>query len=268
MSDTSTNFTGSVPEFYDRGLVPNIFEDYANFLTERVVNLRPRRVLELAAGTGAVSERLRAALPDEAELIVSDLNGPMLEIAKVKLKGAPNTSIQSINAMRLPFEAETLEAVTCQFGVMFFPDKVASFREVRRVLVPNGHYVFNVWGSSKANSFSQIVQQLSEDTFPDDPPTFYRVPFHYHDQDTIRTDVLAAGFSQVAVETIEMEKTIKDLHVFVEAIVRGNPICEEIEQRGGDPEMFRAQVHSAYKKAFGEDPSVMNLSAIFVTAVK
>src|SRR5689334_5719659 len=85
MSDRAADFTGSIPAFYDHGLGPVFFADFADDIARRAAATAPRRVLEIAAGTGIVTRRLRDVLPPEAHLIATDLNLPMLEVASGKI---------------------------------------------------------------------------------------------------------------------------------------------------------------------------------------
>jgi SAM-dependent methyltransferase len=172
MSQNAASFVGSIPKHYDSGLGPNIFTDYADLITDTCCGASPSRVLELAAGTGIVSRKLRDRLPKDTALMVTDLNPPMLEIAKRKFAEDEPVDFAVADAMNLPFEPASFDLMVCQFGVMFFPDKPASFREALRVLTPNGRYVFNVWGAMADNPFAQIAQDVGARFFPDDPPRF------------------------------------------------------------------------------------------------
>ena len=138
MSDRATNFTGRIPQFYDHGLGPVFFTDFADDIARRAATLAPTRVLELAAGTGIVTRRLRDFLPREAHLIATDLNPPMLEVARQKFRPDEAVEFQPADATALPFPDASFDAVVCQFGVMFFPDKDKGHREARRVLVSGG----------------------------------------------------------------------------------------------------------------------------------
>src|SRR5436190_372490 len=85
MADIDKRFTGSIAQFYDRLLVPLIFEAYADALAERVAKLAPRDVLETAAGTGVVTRAMAARLPAQVRIVASDLNQPMLDHAAQRL---------------------------------------------------------------------------------------------------------------------------------------------------------------------------------------
>jgi SAM-dependent methyltransferase len=147
---TST-FGGSVPEHYDEILGPVLFAGYAADITGRAAALKPGSVLELAAGTGIVSRRLRDSLAPETSLLVSDLSPPMLAIAETKFKPGEMVEFHQADAMALPFEAASVDQIVCQFGAMYFPDKVAAYTEARRVLRDGGWLVFNVWGTLERN---------------------------------------------------------------------------------------------------------------------
>lgn len=268
MNDVNSNFVGSVPEYYDKGLVPVIFIDYAQELAQKVIEKKPNSVLELAAGTGVVTRLLRDGVSPECAIIASDLNEPMLGVARQKFKPNEAISFQTINAMEIPLENNSLDVVVCQFGVMFFPDKVKSYREALRVLKPGGHYIFNAWDSHAFNPFAAVGQSVVEETFPDDPPGFYKVPFHYHDAEEMKRDMSDAGFSSVIVERKQITKTIALPDAFAKGFIYGNPIGEEISMRGGDPDVMVEKVRHAMEAEFGKDPATMPLSAFFVTGQK
>lgn len=263
MTQQSAQFVGSIPENYDKGLGPHIFHDYADDLARRVADLNPKMVLELAAGTGIVTRRLRDALDPDCELVASDLNPPMLEVAKAKFTPDESVRFEQIDATDLAFEDGSFDVVSCQFGVMFFPDKDRSYAEVRRVLKPGGAYVFNVWDSWDANPFAQVAQEAVEEFFPKDPPGFYKVPFGYHDADEIEASVLQAGFSQVTIEHVPLTTKIPSARNFARGVVFGNPLYDEILTRRGDPQTVFEAMTVAIDQRLGSE---MPLQALFIHA--
>ncbi|GAA6158494.1 methyltransferase domain-containing protein [Ruegeria sp. HU-ET01832] len=262
MTANSAEFIGDIPTYYDTGLGPNIFVDYAQHLVETCCSEPASEVVELAAGTGIVSRMLRDQLPAAANLLVTDLNAPMLDVAKTKFSSSENVRFDVVNAMELPFETPKFDLMVCQFGVMFFPDKVASFREAARVLKPQGRYVFNVWSSMAENPVSQMAQDVVAQVFPDDPPGFYQVPFHYGDPQAVLADLSAAGWHNVTFQTKRLSKKILDPAAFSRALVFGNPLVDEIKERGGaDPEEVAVEMAKALDQRFGSEDMVMPLSA-------
>src|SRR4030095_14617734 len=113
-----------------------------------------------AAGTGSVTRQLRDALPDGTQLTATDLNPPMLDLARSKFRRGEQVSFQPADATALPFADQAFEAMICQFCLMFFPDKAKSFSEAGRVLVPGGHYLLSVWDSHRYNSFGRIAHEV------------------------------------------------------------------------------------------------------------
>src|SRR5690349_5198930 len=149
MIDQELRFTGSVPEKYERLMVPLIFRPYADELARRARALQPRRVLETAAGTGAVTRALHEALPD-AEIVATDLNQPMLDV-NAQHVGSDRVRFVEADAQQLPFEDGSFDLVLCQFGAMFFPDKVRGHAEAQRVLATGGHYLLAIWDAIERN---------------------------------------------------------------------------------------------------------------------
>jgi ubiquinone/menaquinone biosynthesis C-methylase UbiE len=172
MLETDKVFAGSVPENYDRYMVPLIFAPYAADLAERAASLSPYAVLEIAAGTGVVTRALSPKLSPDASYFVTDLNQPMLDYAASRQ--GPDTRItwRQANALALPFENAAFDVVCCQFGAMFFPDRSAAYREAKRVLKPGGHLLFSVWDRIEENVFADDVTKALARIFPNDPPRF------------------------------------------------------------------------------------------------
>ena len=188
MASIDIRFSGSVPANYERYMVPLLFQPYAEILAERAAQFAPRQILETAAGTGVVTAALARALP-EAEIIATDLNQAMLDVA-AKRVSSDSVSFRQADALDLPFEDESFDLVVCQFGVMFYPDKVRGNAEARRVLRDGGRYLLAIWDGMDRNPLSELAHQTMERRFPDNPPMFLqRGPFSYHDAHWIERDL-------------------------------------------------------------------------------
>jgi ubiquinone/menaquinone biosynthesis C-methylase UbiE len=264
MGVTDTAFAGSIPSLYDRYLGPLLFEPYAREVAKRASQLDPRRILETAAGTGIVTEALHRALL-EAKIVATDLNPAMLEVAAERMN-SDKVSFQPADALDLPFEDGSFNLVVCQFGAMFFPDKVKANAEARRVLRNRGKYLQIIWDKIDRNPVSQAVATAVASEFPDNPPRFLeRAPFSYADTAQIERDVRAAGFAQVELERVEVTSRV-NAHDAAYGFCCGSPMTAEIAERGGDAVDRAAQaVERALQQFDGQDAP---MSALFVTATK
>jgi len=231
MSEIDQAFTGSIAEVYETYFVPLIFAPYARDLAARVAAGSPRRVLEVAAGTGVVTRELRALLPPSVEIVATDLNQAMLDVAAKVTSGA--VEWRQADAMALPFADASFDAVVCQFGVMFLPDRANGFAELRRVLRPHGVLHFNVWDRLEENEFTDVATAALATMFPDDPPRFMaRTPHGYHDVRAIARDLRAGGFGDSAtIETVAQRSRAPSPRHAAVALCAGSPLRSEIEAR-------------------------------------
>jgi len=269
MDGDAASFVGNIPEHYDSGLGPIIFVDYAADIARRAAACSPARVLETAAGTGIVTRQLRDILPPDVPVTATDLNAPMLEVARTKFRPGEEVDFRPADATAVPFKDGAFDAVVCQFGVMFFPNKDVSYREVHRVLAPGGHYLFSVWDSHRHNPFGRIAHETAASFFPADPPQFYTVPFSYCEIDPIKESLIDAGFNDISVAVVRQEKDIPDTARFARALVYGNPLIDQIKQRGGvDPDQVVGALAQALRREFGADPGRMPLQAIVFSATR
>ncbi|MEO8344628.1 MAG: class I SAM-dependent methyltransferase [Betaproteobacteria bacterium] len=231
--DADRVFAGSIPQIYERYLVPLIFEPYAVDLASRVMLRHPSQVLEIAAGTGVVTRHLASVLPPEVSIVATDLNQPMLDHAAAIGTARP-IEWRLADAMQLPFSDGAFDVVVCQFGTMFFPDKARAFSEARRVLRPDGAFIFNVWDRIDQNEFADIVIRALEARFPKDPPGFLaRIPHGYHDPSAIADDLSLGGFAPPPEVTTLAERSRADsARIPALAYCQGTPLRSEIEARG------------------------------------
>lgn len=250
-------FTGSIPKIYQRYLVPLIFESSAADLVKRLsVMEHLDRILEIASGTGVVTRAIAAAFPN-TKIVATDINQAMLDEAKT-ISIPKNVEFLQADAQQLPFEDKSFDAVVCQYGVMFFPDKPKAFSEAKRVLKPGGLYLFNVWDRLIDNEFPHIIAQSLVKLYPNDPPNFLtRTPYSYNDPDLLRQDLLIGGFtSSIEIDTVTNVSQADNADIPAIAFCQGTPLRLELEQRGGEQgtrfvEVATSHGAKAIRKQFG-----------------
>lgn len=270
MVATDKIFAGSIPEIYDRLLVPLIFEPYAVDLGNRLAKTVPQSVLEIAAGTGVLTRVIASRLPALARIVATDLNQPMLDQAAARQSGDERIAWRQADAQALPFEDQSFDVAACQFGVMFFPDKVLAFKEVRRVLRRGGHFFFNVWDRISENAFADIVTQALAEVFPDDPPRFMaRTPHGYHDADQIREHLMAAGFTGTSIDAVEHRSKASSPREAAIAFCQGTPLRNEIEARDASRlEAATRRASEALARRFGAAAIDGPIKALVIAATR
>ncbi|AXT85670.1 SAM-dependent methyltransferase [Aeromicrobium sp. A1-2] len=254
MTASDADFVGEIPDLYDRLLVPMIFQGAADLLADAVARIGPDDVLETAAGTGALTRAMVDRMP-RARITATDLNPPMLERARQRIGDASPVQFQQASALALPFPDDSFDVVACQFGVMFFPDRIAGHREARRVLRPGGHLAFNVWDDIEHNEIAHVVEAALIAVVPDPALSFMsRTPHGYADPDLIRSDVESAGFTTLSFDPVEsVSRTTAEEAALV--FCQGTPLRGVIEKQGGmTPVQATAIATEALLARYGPGP--------------
>jgi ubiquinone/menaquinone biosynthesis C-methylase UbiE len=260
-------FSGSIAKLYEQYFVPLIFEPYAEDLVRRLTPPPATAVLEIAAGTGVVTRRLAEALPASVSIVATDLNQAMLDEAALVGTKRPVEWHQA-DAMRLPFPDQSFDAVVCQFGAMFFPERPTAYAEARRVLRPGGLFLFNVWDRIEDNEFAEEVTRALAGVFPNDPPRFMaRTPHGYYDRAVIARDVAAAGYGAPEIATVTARSRADSPRIAAIAYCQGTPFRNEIEAR--DPARLAEATDAAAEalaQRFGRGPIDGKIQAVVIAA--
>lgn len=265
LSDSS--FTDDVARFYESTLVPLIFEPYAEDLAARTQALEPRSVLEVACGTGVVTRALSATLPAACKITATDLNDAM--VAHGQVVGTTRAvAWRQADVMALPYDGESFDVAVCQFGVMFFPDRVAAYREIRRILRPGGTFLFNVWNGLEHNEFAAVVTEAVSALFPENPPVFLaRTPYGHGSPTEIESEVKAAGFTNCRLVQRDDISAAGGPDLPAIAFCQGTPLRNEIEARESSGlQRATATAAEAIRSRYGNGPIKGRISAVVVGA--
>lgn len=266
MPGNDRRFGRDIAALYQELLVPLIFAPYAVDLATRLATRPVASVLELAAGTGVVTRELASRLPPGVQLVATDLNETMLAVAQ-KMGTSRPVLWRQADAMALPFADASFDAVVCQFGAMFFPDRARAFAEARRVLQPGGTLLFNVWDRIETNDFARVIQDAVAGLFPDDPPRFLeRLPHGYGSSSDIARDLAQAGFAgKPVIETVTAESMAETPAIAAVAYCQGTPLRNEIVARDASRLDAATEAATAAVSArFGTGPVTGRIQALVV----
>ncbi|HZS68507.1 MAG TPA: class I SAM-dependent methyltransferase [Burkholderiales bacterium] len=265
MVDIAADFSGSMPEYYDTILGPAQLEAIATDLVRRLP-VRPKGdVLELACGTGIVTQRLRERIDSTFRLVATDLSEPMLAYARNKVKGKIDWRLA--DAAALPFKDETFGAVVCSLGVMFVPEKRKFFSETRRVLLEGGTLLFTTWDRLELNPHAMAAAGLMEEMFPGDPEMeFTKIPYGFNDEAAIRRYLDDARFGDVRIDKVKIEAKAPSARAFATGQVRGTPRGALFEKRGVKLDEVVEKLAEALTRVGGSEPFKCEAHTLVVQA--
>jgi SAM-dependent methyltransferase len=266
---TTPAFAGSIPEIYHRLLGPLLFHDYARDLAQRLSRLdlnQGAHILELACGTGIATSALVSMLPRGSRLTATDISEPMLSLARTLTPPDPRLAWQAADGCALPFPDESADAIVCQYGVMFFPDKVRAMQEARRVLKPGGAYIFNVWGTLEQNPIPHTIQQELARIYPQNPPVFLNTPYGWNNRAEIERTTRAGGFAKVEITELSFPSEAPDAASAAGAYLNGTPLAADLADRKADMGAIQSRVADALAARFGNAPCRSTMSALVIEA--
>jgi ubiquinone/menaquinone biosynthesis C-methylase UbiE len=264
-----TSFSGAVPANYDKYLGPFLFEPYALDLIDRLKTIKFTNVLELACGTGRLTRHLAKLIPRGGRFIASDLNADMVEFARRVIPDS-NIDWQIIDAQQLPFEDDSFDLVICQYGVMFFPDKLKAYSEAYRVLRSGGGFIFNVWDSMEFNPSTNVIEQVLQETFRDKAPDFFsKGPYSYFDEEVINKSLKEAGFKEIQIELVMKQNNYGRAEDLLKGFFEGSPLGSYLDNYDPDvKEELLQKIKQRLDDQFGKDGVEVPLQALVCLGLK
>jgi ubiquinone/menaquinone biosynthesis C-methylase UbiE len=267
MERNPITFDGSIPKNYDHYIGPFLFEPYAADLVSRIEITPGSNILELACGTGIVTQRLAGHLSGSAELTATDINADMLAVAQEKIS-SPNVCWDTVDMVAIPYEQDLFDTVVCQFGLMFATDKYRAVAEMHRVLKKGGKLLFNVWGNIADNPVWRINNTLISRFFPNTPLNPAFGPFSMSDENYGLSLLQKAGFTRYKVESLSITGICDTASNAATGFVLGLPFYNLIKTDLLLAERFRNALEEAIGSELGNNPVRSPLRSLVFSAEK
>jgi len=260
--DTPENW-GAASRGYAEKVAPVMMRTFATTLVDRLHVDDTSDVLEVAAGSGALTEML---FPRVKSVLATDFAPQMLDVLRERLAtwGANNVRCEVMDGQALDLADSSFDAAACSFGLMLFPERDKGFAELCRVVRPGGRVAISGWaGPDKFQTFELFLAALNA-AFPDMPPPPEPPPvFRLANLDTFRAEMQAAGFQDVEVEFVARDLQLPDAAAMWTMLTVGAPPAQALIEGIGEDgkQRLEEQVHAVVAERFGNGPIELSNTA-------
>jgi SAM-dependent methyltransferase len=216
----------SAAEIYEEFFLPALFAEWGPRVVAAAAVGSGDRVLDVACGTGVAARTAAGEVGPDGGVAGLDPNGGMLAVAR---RLAPEVDWHRGVAEAIPFDDGTFDAVTCQFGLMFFDDRVKSLSEMARVLRPGGRLAVAVWDRLDNTPGYAAMTALLDRLFGNDTGDALRAPYCLGDTNELRSLFDAAGIDGAVVSTHAGTARFPSIQSWVHTDVKGWTLADAID---------------------------------------
>lgn len=211
---------------YEEFFLPALFQEWTARVAD-AARIRPgNRVLDVACGTGVLARTVRERVEPKGSVVGIDVNESMLAVAKSK---APEIQWRKANAEKLPFYGDVFDAVVSQFGLMFFEDRLAALREMRRVLRPGGNLAVAVWGPLTDSPGYAAMTELLRRLFGNEAAAALEAPFALGDKSLLRGLFADASMAAAEITTLKGRARFSSLQAWTYTEIKGWVLAEVLD---------------------------------------
>jgi ubiquinone/menaquinone biosynthesis C-methylase UbiE len=191
--------TGCFAEIYHSHFVPALIGSWAPRVAALVQPLTGERILDMACGTGVLTRHVAKLVGPSGRVVGLDINPEMLIVARRATHESDDAAIEwrEGSAGALPYPDASFDAVTCQLGLMFFPDRVAALKDMRRVLAKGGRIAVMTWGELDACPGNSVMDRVWVERFGAAQADNFKAAHSLSQPEAVQGLLRAAGFHQV-----------------------------------------------------------------------
>jgi SAM-dependent methyltransferase len=255
-NDRAGRSWAELSDMLDRLLGP-----FVPLLLEEIAPVAGRRIIDVGCGAGALT---LAAAERGASAVGVDISGPLIEAAKARARPLGTAAAQFVqgDAQTHGFDAHGFDALISRFGVMFFADPVAAFRNLRSAVRPGGRLACLAWRSAAENGFMTAAERSVADILPQLPGRVENGPgqFGFAEAGRVRSILAEGGWRDIEIRPVDVECNLpeEDLRLYVR---RMGPVADLLPTLD---ETVRAEVERRVDAAFL--PYLRNREARFTAA--
>lgn len=225
----SWQISNDAAEIYENFWVPAMLSQWAPQVADAATIAPGDRVLDVACGTGLVAREAAKRVAAASQVTGLDLNEGMLAVAR---RIRPEIDWRLGDALELPFDDESYDVVTCQFALMYFPDRLSALNEMLRVLKPTGRLAISVWGPYERATGYVILTEIAERRCGQAAVDLLTDPFVLGNLEKLRSLLNSAGINGAGIELRAGTVTFSTIEQFIDMEVKGTPLGDLIDEAG------------------------------------
>ncbi|WP_455220901.1 class I SAM-dependent methyltransferase [Kaarinaea lacus] len=261
------DYGGSVPENYEKYFVPAIGGPAANGLIKIAALRSGERVLDVACGTGVVTRLAAEAVGTTGTVVGLDINPGMLAVARSTTPAGMAIEWHEASADSMPFPEASFDAVLCQMGLQFMPDKHAALNEMRRVLATGGRLILNLPGPTP-QLFVIMGEALARHVGAE-AVGFVNQVFSLNDTEEIHNLINGAGYRDVSVQADTKSLRLPPPEEFLWQYIYSTPLASAAAQvNDEDRGALERDVVSKWQQFVKEKALMLQVRMVVATAQK